>query len=506
MTRRLTRRDALKWGGFGAAALLHPAALGGCSSDSGGGPSASTGGSGGADGGELGGAFEPPTFDPAEPWWLQYDYAPVDEREAMELTVEGAIPPELDGLYVRNGSNPLSGTSAHWFVGDGMLHGVRIQDGKALWYRNRYVQTEPLKAGGGYENVAIPEGGANASNVSVIEHAGHLLTLGEVGFPYEVDRELGTVGVYDFGGLLEGNFTAHPKLDAVTGEMLAFGYDFSPTVRYHRIDPSGALVNTEVIELQGSAVMMHDFQITATHVVFMDLPIIFDLDMVSQGSSFPFRWDGSNGARFGVMPREGTAADVKWFDVDSCYIFHTMNAFDHPTRSDVIVLIAARHPPGLWATGPNDFDSQPMLTRYEIDLTAGTVTETRLDDRMTEFVQLDRRLVGRQNRYGYGVWLGDSDGMRPGRFRGLLKFDLDFGTVTENELPAALEAAEPYFVPAGDGAGEDEGYLMTYVYDWARDKTDLYLFDASNLAAEPVAKVKLPYRVPFGFHGVWVPA
>jgi carotenoid cleavage dioxygenase-like enzyme len=501
---RWSRRDALKLGGLGAAALAHPPFWTGCgSSPSEGDPS----GSAGAPGADAG-AFVPPTFDPERSWWTQYNYASVAERDAVDLVVEGALPPELDGLYVRNGSNPASGDPGHWFLGDGMLHGVRIQGGRALWYKNRYVQTDLYRGGEGYGGGGPPSGGNNTSNVSVVHHAGKLLTSGEVGFPYRIDpADLSTLGVYDFGGALTGFFTAHPKIDAVTGEMLMFGYNFGPPyVTYHRVDAEGTIVQTEGIELPAS-VMMHDFAITATRVVFMDLPIVLDLQMVvDQESAFPFRWEGSHVARLGVMPRTGTNADVRWFEIDSCFIFHVLNAYDHPSRPDVVVLTAARHPK-LWETGPNDFDSRPQLYRYEFDLGAGTVSAEPLDDRMTEFVQLDRRLVGRPNRYGYGVWLDEPVGAHPGRFQGLLKWDLERGAaVTAHELAPHLETGEPYFVPAAGDASEDDGYLMTFVYDWADDTSALWLLDASRLEAPPIAKVKLPFRVPFGFHGMWVPA
>jgi carotenoid cleavage dioxygenase len=149
-------------------------------------------------------------FDPSRPWWLQGNYAPVmDEIEAFDLPVRGAIPPELTGLYVRNGSNPQKSDSPHWFFGDGMLHGVRIENGKARWYRNRYVRTTLYNEGRSFgEGGGPPSAGNNQSNVSVVHHGGRLLTSGEIGFPFQIDpTDLSTIGIVDFGGKLETSFT-----------------------------------------------------------------------------------------------------------------------------------------------------------------------------------------------------------------------------------------------------------------------------------------------------------
>jgi carotenoid cleavage dioxygenase len=445
-------------------------------------------------------------FDPSHPWWLENNYAPVfDERSLTNLPVEGSIPPELDGLYVRNGSNPKSGRSAHWFLGDGMVHGVRIQNGQALWYRNRYVQTSILGSappdGGPVKVPTLPD---NASNVSVIHHGGRLLTSGEIGFPYELSPDdLSTKGVFDYAGALTTAMTAHPKIDPATGEMLMFGYWFAPPyLTFHQVDRTGTLTRSVPITLP-SASMMHDFQVTASRVVFMDLPIILDLQMAAAGNPFPFRWDASHGARFGVMPRSGTDADVRWFDIDLCFVFHTLNAYDDGDR---IVLECARHPE-LWVDGANDFRSRPTLHRYVIDPGAGTVSDEAVDDRLVEFPQFDRRMQGQKHRYGYGLWLKDpADGEWPAGTRGVLKYDRQTGTSTAHEFSAAEQPDEAFFVPASPGAAEDEGCLMTYVYDRARDRTDLVILDASRIEAAPLARIELPFRVPYGFHGLWVPA
>lgn len=146
------------------------------------------------------------------PLYLNGVYAPVpDEIDAIDLPVTGAIPPELDGRYLRNGPNPMPGDdSGHWFTGQGMLHGVRISGGRAQWYRNRWINTETRHR----EAVYGPDGRdlrRNSANTHVIEHGGALLALCEGGLPYRVTPDLDTVGAHDFGGRLRTAMTAHPR-------------------------------------------------------------------------------------------------------------------------------------------------------------------------------------------------------------------------------------------------------------------------------------------------------
>jgi carotenoid cleavage dioxygenase-like enzyme len=306
------------------------------------------------------------------PWHLQGNFAPVaDEVTLADLEVVGAIPPELDGLYVRNGANPRSGSSSHWFFGNGMLHGVRLQGGRAQWYRNRYVKT-PL-----WENPDLPfvrgdgtiDREASAANTHVVCHAGRILALEEGHFPWEVDADLNTVAAVDFGGRLQSAFTAHPKRCPETGELLAFGYGFLPPyLTYLRVSAAGELVQVTEIPVKGPT-MIHDFNVTRNHVIFMDLPVVFDLEMAMQGT-MPFRWDDDYGARLGVMPRNGSADDLVWYDVDPCYVFHPMNAYEDGDR---IVLDVCRYPE-LWRVGSNDF-APARLHRWTIDRAAGRVHE-----------------------------------------------------------------------------------------------------------------------------------
>ncbi|MBJ7425568.1 MAG: carotenoid oxygenase family protein, partial [Ilumatobacteraceae bacterium] len=209
------------------------------------------------------------------PWFLAGNYAPVfNEVTDTNLRVTGSIPKSLSGLYVRNGSNPKSGTAGHWFFGDGMVHGIRIESGDAKWYRNRYVRTPKLAKGlDAMDMEAMFDPTASAANTHVLGHAGRIWALEEGHLPWELTPELETIACDDFGGKLKTAFTAHPKLCPETNELHFFGYGaVSPFLTYHVLDAKGQLVHTADITVpQGT--MMHDFMITRDHAIFMDLPV-----------------------------------------------------------------------------------------------------------------------------------------------------------------------------------------------------------------------------------------
>ena len=434
----------------------------------------------------------------SQPFHLQGNFAPVrEEVTAFDLPIQGAIPPALRGLYLRNGPNPKSGASPHWFLGDGMLHGVALQDGRARWYRNRWVRTRKF-----VEDAPSfrPEGGfdltVGLANTHVIEHAGRVLALVETSFPTEVTRELATVGCFDYGGKLTTGMTAHPKLCPTTGELHFFAYSFAPPfLTYHRADAAGRLVQSEVIEVPGPT-MIHDFGITEHHVIFMDLPLVFDLELALAGT-MPYRWSDDYGARLGVMPRGGSNADVRWFDIAPCYVFHPLNAYEDDQGG--LVMDVVRYPE-LWRVGSSE-TPRASLHRWRVDLRAGRASEGPLDDRTVEFPRFDERRAGLAHRYGYAV----ERALERGAGTTLVKYDLRRGATTVHDFGTGHAPAEPVFVPASSTAGEDEGWLLSYVYDAARDSSDLVILDAADFTGKPVATVSLPQRVPFGFHGSWLP-
>jgi carotenoid cleavage dioxygenase len=439
-----------------------------------------------------------PTETTDAPFYLRGNFAPVpNEATAFDLPCDGAIPPELCGLYVRNGPNPKAGDPGHWFAGDGMLHGVRLERGKAVWFRNRWVCTRAFVDGA---ELVDDDGNVDHSvavaNTNIIGHSGRLFALVETSWPTEMTGELDTIGPCDFGGRLTTGMTAHPKRDPVTGALHFFGYRFLPPfLTYHRLDADGVLVQSEVIEVPGPT-MIHDFAITERHVIFMDLPIVFNIERAQSRQVFPYQWSDHYGARLGVLPHGGGSADVRWFEIAPCYVFHPLNAFDDGAR---IVLDVVRYE-SLWRGGPDTF-APAYLHRWTIDLGAGAVGEQRLDDRPIEFPRTDDRLTGRRHRYGYAVGNLASVGEQPMH---LLKYDLAADTTVTHDFGAGCMPAEGVFVPAGEGAGEDEGYVLLYVYDAARNASALVILDAARFAAPPVATIHLPQRVPFGFHGNWI--
>ena len=435
------------------------------------------------------------------PSHLRGNGRPVTEELTLaDLKVKGKIPEELNGRYVRTGPNPITGTSTHPFLGDGMLHGMRLRDGKAEWYRNRYVQT-PFITDPSVDVLdpsVMMDMKSSKANTHVMGHAGKILVLEEGHFPYVVDGQLNTVGPTDFEGALTGSFTAHPKICPTTGELLAFGYSaLEPYLRYLRVSADGKLVQTENITV-GGPTMMHDFNITQNNVIFMDLPAVFNLELAMTGE-MPIRWDESYPARLGVMPRNGNDTQVRWFDINPCYVFHPLNSYED---GDKIIIDVARFS-HMWKASTMDFPP-PELWRWTIDTVSGKVHEEQVDDRPAEFPRVADSVIGMKHRYGYLA--GMSQSKNPSEASGaILKYDRETGVRSDIEFGRGRTGGEPVFVPAANSSAEDDGYLMTYIYDASSDSSSFVIMDAASMDSEPVASIDLP-RIPGGFHGSWIDA
>lgn len=435
------------------------------------------------------------------PSHLRGNGRPVTEELTLaDLKVNGKIPEELNGRYVRTGPNPITGTSTHPFLGDGMLHGMRLRDGKAEWYRNRYVQT-PFITDPSVDVLDLSvmmDMKSSKANTHVMGHAGKILVLEEGHFPYVVDGQLNTLGPTDFEGALTGSFTAHPKICPTTGELLAFGYSaLEPYLRYLRVSADGKLVQTENITV-GGPTMMHDFNITQNNVIFMDLPAVFNLELAMTGE-MPIRWDESYPARLGVMPRDGNDTQVRWFDINPCYVFHPLNSYED---GDKIIIDVARFS-HMWKASTMDFPP-PELWRWTIDTVSGKVHEEQVDDRPAEFPRVADSVIGMKHRYGYLA--GMSQTKDPSEASGaILKYDRETGVRSDIEFGRGRTGGEPVFVPAANSSAEDDGYLMTYIYDASSDSSSFVIMDAASMDSEPVASIDLP-RIPGGFHGSWIDA
>ncbi|OBH00550.1 carotenoid oxygenase [Mycobacterium sp. E136] len=473
--------------------------------------------------------------------YLEGAFAPIQaEHTLTDLEVAGTFPDHLDGRYLRNGPNPIGELDPelyHWFIGDGMVHGIRIRDGRAEWYRNRWVRGPQTAWALGEKPPKghFPISGIGA-NTNVIGHAGKTLALIESGVTtVELTDELDTVGACDFDGTLTGGYTAHPKRDPETGELHAVSYSMyrGNTVQYSVIGADGRARRTVDIEVAGSP-MMHDFSLTENHVVFYDLPVTFDADMAVQMTvprglrlvsrlvlssligrvripdpisarqprgetkdrRFPYSWNPQYPARIGVMPRDGGNSDVRWFDVEPCYVFHPMNAYDD---DGTIVLDVVRHPKMFDTNHLGPDEGPPTLDRWTVDLADGKVRESRIDDRGQEFPRVDERRVGKRHRYGYAPSIADGEAGDV-----LLKHDFVGDRTQSRSFGTGKVLGEFVFEPSSADAAEDDGVLMGYVYDRRTDRSELALLDAQTL--EDVASIKLPHRVPAGFHGNWVPS
>jgi len=419
----------------------------------------------------------------AEPSVGEGYFIPVpDEITAHDLPVAGTLPPQLSGVYLRNGPNPRPGSPYPFIAGDGMVHGVRLEAGQARWYRNRYVKTR--------RDAGIH--GGRSSNTHVFAHAGHILSFVEVALPIELDRDLETVGPVDFGGI-DTAFTAHGKIDPGTGELIAFGYQFaSPHLTFYRIDRMGQVVERRAIDMS-TPCLMHDFAMTEHHAIFFDTPTVMVKDW--GGGGLPFRWQEGRGTRIGVVPRRGGAA--RWFDVPACQLSHTANAFEQDGRIVVDGIRTNRFLAEIAA-------DPPTLYRWEIDLARGVVTEAALDHHPVEFPRIDERRNGRPYRYAYTVEYRD---VPPAGLPGssLLRcYDVEAGASVAKDFGVRYVPGEPVFVPKSADAAENDGWVLALRYDRELDRSDLVVLDANEFGGDPVAIVQLPRRVPIGLHGSWV--
>lgn len=459
--------------------------------------------------------------------FLRGNFAPLRmECDAPDLVVTGELPRELNGSLLRNGPNPLypPRDDYHMFSGDGMVHAFRFDDGRVS-YHNRWVRTAKFErewaAGkalyGTFGNPASSDPSVrgtpyNVANTNVLYHGGRLLALEEFNPPFELDaRTLASRGVHDYGGRLRGPMTAHPKIDAESGALHAFGYGIggfgSRRMAYHHIDAAGELTRTVEFDAPYAA-MVHDFIVTRTCLVFPIFPLTISPERARGGGPI-LAWEPQLPSMLGVMPRDGGPEDLVWHEAEACCVFHPLNAYD---EDDVIVADMLRYDagpgfPGADGSAPDPAKAVARLERWRIPVggTTGAVSMRRLDEQASEYPRLDERYAGLEHRYGYFATTAGEQG-RAAVFDELARYDFERDRKDVYRLPAGDFVSEPVFVPRAADAPEGRGHLLAVAYRAREGRSDLLVFDAEQLSAGPCAVAQLETRVPFGFHGNWMSA
>uniref|UniRef100_A0A2N9F7J5 Carotenoid cleavage dioxygenase 4 n=1 Tax=Fagus sylvatica TaxID=28930 RepID=A0A2N9F7J5_FAGSY len=490
--------------------------------------------------------IDPPIKPSVDPKYvLSQNFSPVlHELPPTECEViQGSLPPSLNGAYIRNGPNPqfLPRGPYHLFDGDGMLHSIRISQGKATLC-SRYVKTYkytierdagyPLlpnvfsgfngltasAARGALSAARIltgqfnPANGIGLANTSLALFGNRLLALGESDLPYWMrlrsDGDIDTVGRHDFDGKLSMSMTAHPKVDPDTGETFAFRYGpVPPFLTYFRFDSNGEKQPDVPIFSMTRPSFLHDFAITKKYAIFADIQIVMNPMEMIVGSGSPVGSDPTKVPRLGVIPRYAKdESEMRWFDVPGFNIMHAVNAWDEEDEN-AIVLVA-----------PNILSVEHTMERTElvhalvekvkIDLNTGIVTRHPISARNLDFAVINQAYLGKKNRYVYAA-VGDP---MP-KISGIVKLDLKKGERKECSVATRMYGqgycygGEPFFVAKEEGnpnADEDDGYVVSYIHDEKAGESRFLVMDAKSPNLDLVATVKLPRRVPYGFHGLFV--
>jgi 8'-apo-carotenoid 13,14-cleaving dioxygenase len=439
-------------------------------------------------------------------------HLPLPSEEALtDLSVTGTIPAELDGRYIRIGPNPITPPNPglyHWFMGDGMVHGVRLRRGKALWYRNRWIRSRAVSDALGEPPAPGPhEPPFDIVNTNVMGYAGETWALVEAGgCPVRIDEELNTIAYDPFDGTLKGgSFSAHPHLDPKTGELHAICYaaENLTEIRHVVVDTQGKVRREETIAVQHGP-SIHDCMITEKYVIILDMPVTFSLKQYISGEGFPYKWNPKHKPRVGLLAKDGKGVDTIWCDIEPCYVFHPCNAFDNP---DGTVTFDGCVHEKVFAEVTAGVDSTKIpFERWQIDPVARRVSRAVVDSDPQEFPRINETLTGQTYRYAYTLGLPKSDEGTDADGAKLFKHDLEAGTRQVHDFGQGRVAGEFAFVPAANAKNEDHGWLMGYVINPADDTSALVILNAQDFEGAPQAVIHIPNRIPPGFHGNWVPA
>ena len=464
-----------------------------------------------------------PTDNP----FLKGYYAPVNiEADAGHLQITGEMPKDLCGTLYRNGPNPQFAPRGpyHWFAGDGMIHAFHLENGNVS-YRNRWVRTPKWelenKEGEGlsgsfshpmFTDPRVLALNSTSANTNIVWHAGRLMALEEAHAPFTLDpATLMPKGYESFDGTFTGRFTAHPKFDPETGEMVAFAYaakgHFTKEVSLLVVDKAGRVTRSEMFEAPYAS-MIHDFAVTRNWIVMPVFPLTGSMERAMSGKP-PFAWEPDKGTHIAFIPRNGTVSDIKWISAPPSYVFHPMNHFETADGKVVIDVMKYDVAPLFPRPDGSPASDKPPMARlfrwtFDFDGHGNTFKEEQLDDRAGEFPRFDERFCMSDYRHGWIV-AGKITNASEARSDGLTHYDLKTGKSTSWQAVDGDKFGEPIFVPRAEDAAEGDGWLLSVVFRAAEGRSDLAVFEATDLAHGPVALAHLSSRVPAGFHGNWRP-
>ncbi len=475
----------------------------------------------------MGAAFE----NPDAPFGFEHGpfvtgaFAPLFDEEVHEsLPVDGEIPADLNGVYLRNGPNPRFEPNGiyHPFDGDGMVHAAHFDRGRVVvrnkWVRTAAWQEEDQSGKAEYWGVRETLKGRadrpikDNANTDIIGYGGYALaTWYLAGTPYLLDPiTLETVRAADNFVQKPGfGVSAHPKVDEFSGELMFFDYFHEhPHMTYGVANAQGELVHHVPIELRGNR-LPHDMAITENYSILHDLPVFHDEAAYAAGRH-KILFDSKIPTRFGVIPRHGAADTIRWFDFTPCFLYHVVNAWE---EGDEVVMVACRFMPQRKPDGSIDeqrtahvighLGMDARLWRYRMNLKTGACKEECLDaDYNIEFPGYNSALTGRYTQWGYLVD-HDPDTLR---WTGLNKYNTDTGERVGEWTDGhdCCWYSEPWFAPADNARSEDHGYVVAFVWNDSTAKQELQIFDAQNMSPGPIARVKMPHRIPPGFHACWM--
>ncbi len=450
--------------------------------------------------------------------YLQGMYKAVaEESTLLNLKVVGEIPKDFCGSYVRNGPNPRTPPQGmhHWFDGDGMMHGVYFENGKAE-YRNRYVRSADFLAdeaghcavGGVMERANIeraPKVYKDTANTDVILHNGQLMGLWYIsGNPVRLDpRTLATIGEDNFGGKLPRHVSAHSKTDPLNGEFLFFDYAlYEPWMSYGVVDKHNNLSHFKTIELPGPR-LPHDMAFTQNYMILHDLPVVFTEQAIRQK-----QWSieiADQATRFAVVRRDGEGS-VAWFETDPCYIYHVINAWE---EGDDVVMLGCKMVPNPNARGEEFGPYRAMVEvlalnavpcEWRMNLKSGRCTTRDLDDAINEFPSINLDFAGQKNRYAYIQSIAPTNTLK---FDGIYKYDFQSGKRERYGYEAGVFGSEVAFAPRINATSEDEGYLIAFCINESDLSSEIRIWNAQAIEDGPLARILLPLTVPAGFHATW---